>query len=149
MSLNALRFIAVIATALSMAGGFAHLYALPNKLPLSADDYLTVQQIYRGWAFLGIVIFVALFATAALAVLERHRRVTFALTLAAAILIALSLIVFFTFTFPANQATMNWTTLPSNWEELRRRWEYSHAVGACLYLAALSALILSLLVKSD
>src|SRR6266550_2992731 len=42
------------------------------------------------------------------------------------------LIVFLVFTFPANRQTANWTVLPENWQELRRRWEYSHAVGAGL-----------------
>jgi hypothetical protein len=42
-----------------------------------------------------------------------------------------------------------WTTLPANWETLRRQWEYSHAVGASLYFVALSALTLSLLVGRD
>ena len=60
--------------------------------------------------------------------------------------IALSLVVFFLFTYPANQQTQNWTTLPDSWETLRRQWEYSHAVGAGLYFVALSALTLSLLV---
>ena len=37
-----------------MAAGMAHLFELPNKIHLSREDYLTVQQIYRGWALLGI-----------------------------------------------------------------------------------------------
>lgn len=74
------------------------------------------------------------------------RPAEFYLTLTTAICIALSLVVFFVFTFPANQQTQNWTTLPENWVTLRRQWEYSHAVGAGLYLVALSALTLSLLV---
>lgn len=51
-------------------------------------------------------------------------------------------IVFWTFTFPANQATDNWTVLPEHWEKLRRQWEYSHAAGAGLDLIALIALII-------
>jgi hypothetical protein len=38
---------------------------------------------------------------------------------------ALSLVVFFVFTFPANQQAQNWTVLPENRESLRRQWEYS------------------------
>jgi len=44
-----------------------------------------------------------------------------------------------------NQATQNWTVLPSNWAELRARWEYSHAASALLNLAALGAVILAVL----
>ncbi|MFL5496071.1 MAG: hypothetical protein ACJ8DC_16930 [Gemmatimonadales bacterium] len=81
--------------------------------------------------------------------LTRARRSEFRLTMLAAGCIALSLIVFFLFTFPANQATQNWTVLPDNWESLRRQWEYSHAVAAGLDFLALTALTLSLLVGRD
>jgi hypothetical protein len=62
---------------------------------------------------------------------------------------ALSLIVFFTFTYPANQQTVNWTVLPDNWQQLRRHWEYSHAIGAGLYFVAFISLLLSLLVGRE
>ena len=29
-----------------MAAGLAHLLALPHKMPLSREEYLTVQQLY-------------------------------------------------------------------------------------------------------
>lgn len=54
-----------------------------------------------------------------------------------------------TFTFPANRATQNWTTLPENWMALRAQWEYSHAASAVLNLAALVAVILSVLARSE
>jgi hypothetical protein len=146
MSLSILRFIAVLSTAVAMAAGFAHLLELPNKMSLGREDYLTVQQIYRGWALLGVVVVSALVTTGLVAMLVRARPPEFYLTLTAAICIALSLVVFFLFTYPANQQTQNWTTLPDSWETLRRQWEYSHAVGAGLYFVALSALTLSLLV---
>lgn len=146
---NALRLVSVVLLAISMGGGLAHLFALPNKMGLTADQYFVAQQVYRGWALLGIVILGALASTIGLAVLVRRHRTEFALTLAAAACIVLSLIVFFTFTFPANQATENWTMRPDDWETLRSQWEYSHAVGAVLYLAALVALTLSLIVGRD
>jgi len=55
--------------------------------------------------------------------------------------------VFWTYTYPANQVTNNWTVLPENWRELRRQWEYSHATSAGLNLVALVVVILSLLVN--
>ena len=54
-------------------------------------------------------------------------------------------IIFWTFTFPANQQTNNWTTLPESWERLRTQWEYSHAASAVLNLLALIMLTLELL----
>lgn len=59
--------------------------------------------------------------------------------------IALTLVVFFLFTFPANRATRDWTVLPENWEALRQQWEYSHAAGAGLYFVAFVMLVVSLL----
>ncbi len=64
-----LQLAAILFTAVAMAGGWAHLLELPNKMGLSRDDYLTVQQIYRGWALLGIAVVGALISTAALTVL--------------------------------------------------------------------------------
>jgi hypothetical protein len=128
-----------------MAGGWAHLLELPNKMELSREDYLTVQQIYRGWALLGIAVVGALISTAALTWLHRGEDPPFYLALLATVLIALSLVVFFSFTFPVNQATQNWTVLPEGWESLRRQWEYSHAAGAILYFVALASLVLSVI----
>jgi membrane associated rhomboid family serine protease len=56
---------------------------------------------------------------------------------AAAALILATLAIFFAWTYPANQATENWTIMPETWETLRRQWEYSHAVNAVLTFAAL------------
>jgi exosortase/archaeosortase len=144
---NTFRFLSVLFTAVSMAAAFAHLFELPNKINLPREDYLTVQQIYRGWALLGVVVVGALLSTLVLTVMVRDNSKMFHLTLTATICIALSLVVFFMFTYPANQHTLNWTMLPENWEELRRQWEYSHATGAGLYFVALIALTLSLLVE--
>jgi hypothetical protein len=55
--------------------------------------------------------------------------------------------VFFAFTFPADRATADRTVLPDHWERLRRQWEYSHAVGAALYFAALCLQTLALVVR--
>jgi hypothetical protein len=145
MGLKMARFLSLFFVALALAPAMAHLLELPNKMTLSREEYLTVQQIYRGWALLGIVIFGALFATLVLMILVRHNRRIFTLTLVAFLCIAGSLAVFFTFTYPTNQVTSNWTHLPENWFELRRQWEYSHATGAGLYLIALIALLSSVL----
>lgn len=142
-----LQFAALLFTAIAMAGGWAHLLELPNKIALSRDEYLTVQQLYRGWALLGIAVVGALVSTAALTVLQRGTGRPFFLALTAALCIALSLVIFFSVTFPANQATQNWTVLPEGWEALRRQWEYSHAAGALLYFVAMAAHALSIITE--
>jgi hypothetical protein len=143
MTTKIVQLVAILCVAVAMAGGWAHLLELPNKIGLSRDDYLIVQQIYRGWAFLGIAVVGALVSTAVLTWLQRGAGAPFYFALLATVLIALSLAVFFWFTFPVNQATQNWTVLPEGWESLRRQWEYSHAAGAILYFVALASLVLS------
>lgn len=145
MSVNTLSFLSVLLTAVAIGTSFAHLLELPHKIHLPPNTYLIVQQLYRGWAWVGIAVFGAFIATVALAVEVRDDTPVFSLAGGAAICIGLSLILFFAFTFPVNRTTENWTTLPQNWEQLRRRWEYSHATSAGLYLVALVLLTLALL----
>jgi hypothetical protein len=130
-----------------MAAAVAHLLELPAKMKLSGSGYLTVQQIYRGWSMLGIVIYAALAATLALAVVVRRQRRALRLVLVAILCIVAAQIVFWTFTFPVNQETTNWTVLPEHWQQLRVRWEFSHAAGAVLQFSALAALVASVLVR--
>src|SRR5512134_1620909 len=116
MTLKAMQFFAVILTALALVPAGAHLFALPNKIGLPQEQYFTVQSIYYGWALLGVILIGALLADLGLAVLQRDQRVPFRLALLAAVLMAASLLAFFTWTYPANQATENWTVAPETWQ---------------------------------
>jgi ribose/xylose/arabinose/galactoside ABC-type transport system permease subunit len=147
LGLNAARFFSLLFAALALAPALAHLLELPNKIGLSRDDYLIVQQIYRGWALLGFVVAGALLSTLVLMIMVRGRRKAFVLTLVAFLCIVGTQVVFWTFTYPANRQTDNWTVLPQSWMALRAQWEYSHAASAVLNLIALIALILSVLVR--
>lgn len=147
MSKKTIYFIALFFVAVALGPALAHLLELPNKINLSREEYLTVQQIYRGWALLGIVVFGALLSTLALTITLRHQRNAFIFALIAFLCIVGTQIVFWTYTYPANQATNNWTMLPENWSDLRRQWEYSHATSAGLNLVALVAMILSVLAR--
>jgi len=146
---KAVKFLAIVLTALAFVPGGAHLFALPNKIGLDQDNYFVVQTIYRGWALFGIVIVAALLANLLLAFLLRARRKAAALALVAAGCIALSLVLFFAWTYPANVATDNWTTVPDDWTALRAAWEYSHAVSAVIMFVALCAITLSVLARTD
>jgi hypothetical protein len=137
MGLRLAQFFTLILLALALVPAGAHLAALPNKIGLPQDQYFTVQGIYRGWALFGIVLFAALAASLMLTILERGRGAAFWLALGAFVLIAATLVTFFIWTFPANQATENWTRVPANWMALRAQWEYAHATGAVLTFAAL------------
>ncbi|MGZ8154715.1 MAG: DUF1772 domain-containing protein [Burkholderiales bacterium] len=141
MPLTVARFSSLLFAALALAPALAHLLELPNKIGLARDEYLIVQQIYRGWALLGFVVFGALLSTLALALLARRRPREFRTALLAFLCLGGTQVVFWTFTYPTNQATLNWTVLPENWMVLRSQWEYSHAASAILNLIALIALI--------
>ena len=145
--MNTVRFLSLLFAALALAPALAHLLELPNKINLPHDEYLTVQQIYSGWALLGFVVAGALFSTLALTVMSRGRSAAFVWSLTAFLCIAGTQVVFWTFTYPANQVTNNWTALPEDWMTIRKQWEYSHATSAGLNLLALTALILSVLAK--
>jgi len=135
--LRFLQILAVVLTGLELAPTGAHLFELPNKIGLPREQYLTVQHIYNGWAFFGVVLIAAIVVNLGLAALLWRRGRRYWSALAAGVLLAISLAVFFAWTYPANEATANWTTLPADWPLLRVRWEISHAVNAVLTFAAL------------
>jgi hypothetical protein len=138
--MTSLKIAALALTALILTPSAAHLFELPGKMRLDRDAYFVVQSIYAGWALFGVPILAAILANGALFVaLRRSDRTAARWALASAALIALSLAVFFTWTFPANQATANWTVAPEAWEGLRQAWEHSHAANALIVFAAFLA----------
>lgn len=143
MSVTNIRLFSLLFLALALGPALAHLLELPNKIDLARDEYLTVQQIYRGWALLGIVVIGALLSTLILTFLVRKRPRELPFVLAAFLCIVGTQVLFWTFTFPANQATNNWIMLPEGWEALRIQWEYSHAASALLNVVALVLLAFS------
>jgi hypothetical protein len=143
--LKTLYFLAIMLTAIALGAGLAHLFELPNKIGLGAQDYLTVQRNYDNWWVVGLIVPLAFLAVLALAIALRGTGAPLLLALAALGLLIAELAVFWGFTAPVNSATQNWTTLPPDWETLRAQWEYSHAVRAILYVLALGALVMSVL----
>jgi hypothetical protein len=129
-------FSAIVLTALALVPAGAHVLALANKIGLDRDAYFLVQSIYYGWALLGAVTFAAIIANAVCMILLWRRGASFWLSLSATLLIAIGLGIFFIWTQPANLQTQNWTMPPSDWETLRRQWEYSHAANAILTFTA-------------
>ena len=146
---EAAYFVVLLSTAVTLGAALAHLFALPNKIGLPSEDYFVIQSIYAGWAQIGYAIAVQLVAMLAAMAFSRRQPRVFRFTVAAALCLAAAQIVFWTFTYPANLATENWTTIPDNWDALRRAWEYSHAAGAGLQILAMAALILALLARAQ
>lgn len=145
MSARVLGFFAITLTALAFVPGGAHLFALPNKINLTEEAYFVAQSIYRGWALLGVFTIAAPLANLLLAWSLRAEPRAFVFAALALLCSALPLLIFFVWTYPANVATDNWTTVPPNWATLRLQWEYSHAASAVLTFAALCFATLAVL----
>src|SRR5215208_6760635 len=145
MAAQIVRFFSLFFVGVALAPSLAHVLQLPHKMNLSGQDYLRVQQLYAGWALLGFVVLGALISTFLLTLLVRARLRQFGLACIAFGSVLVTQVIFWTFTFPVNQETHNWTTLPMNWATLRERWEYSHATAAVFDLIAFIAIVLAVL----
>lgn len=138
--ISLLRMSVLVLTALALIPSAAHFFEFAGKIALGREAYFTVQSIYAGWALFAIPIFAAILANLALTGLSWWRGDPRAVYSAvSAILIAVSLVIFFIWVFPANQETANWIRQPENWETLRRNWEYGHAVNAVIVFTAFVA----------
>lgn len=139
------RFLAVIITGLAVVAPAAHLFELPGKIQMSAQDYLVVQRIYLGWWMAGLLLPAALILNLALSFVVRADRTALVLACIAAALIVLNLAIFIVWTQPVNTVTSNWSVQPENWQALRAQWEYSHAVNAGVTFLAFCAAALAAL----
>jgi hypothetical protein len=144
-----LQFLALVLTALALVPAGAHLLELPNKIDLPERDYFIVQSIYTGWAMLGIVLIGAMLANLVHAVFLRRQGLAFTCAVIAFLCMAATLVIFFAFTFPANQVTANWTQVPADWHRVRLEWEISHAVNAVLTFIGFCALSVSVLLTRE
>jgi len=147
MLIKTLQFLALFLTAVMLMPAGAHFFEMPHKIALDRDDYFIVQGIYAGWSWFGAVLIPLVLVDFGLAYVMRNDKWPALLALAAGILTLTTLVTFFIWIFPANQATVNWTTIPENWATLRSQWEYTHAVNFAFTLLAFSALTLALIVR--
>lgn len=106
---------------------------------------MIVQRIYAGWWLFGIPIIAALLLTAIQTAMLRSNRGAFLLPLSALICLAATQAIFWTFTYPMNVASNNWTVMPDGFEAARQQWEYSHAVNAVITFGAFAAITLAVL----
>ena len=141
------QFLALVLTALALVPVGTHLFAFPNKIGMSEANYFVAQRLYDGWALLGAVLIGAILADAIAAATARAQMAPFVLAALASLLMLATLAIFFAFTFPANQATANWTTVPDDWQYLRRQWEMSHAVNAVITFAAFCCMSMSVILS--
>lgn len=144
-----LQVIAVMLVALCLVPTGAHLLEMPGKMAMGKDAYFANQLIYNGWALFGVVEAAAIVATGVLAWSSRGQPMAMGMAAASAGLIVASLAAFFSFTYPGNVATSNWTVAPDNWEMLRQNWETGHAIEAVLTFLSLLAVTTSVVVAED
>jgi hypothetical protein len=139
-----IRFLAVMFTGCALIAPGAHLFELPRKIRMSEDHYYIVQNIYLGWWVAGLLLPAALVGNLAL-VLTLTDRAAWWLAMSATALVGINLAIFAIWTLPVNLATNNWAKRLANWEEQRRRWEYSHAANAGVTYLAFCAVTLAAL----
>jgi len=138
-------FVALFATSLALGAALAHALELANKIGMTRDDYFIVQRIYAGWNQLAYLLAIQLIGIVSVMWLHRSdTRVFWPAAVALGCLVAAQAI-FWIWTFPANQATSNWTVKPGDWSRLRWQWEYSHLAGAALQTIAMASLIIAVL----
>ena len=142
---DAAFFAALMSTAVALGASLAHLFELPNKIDLGRDAYFTVQGIYRGRNQLAYVLAIEFVSIIATIILSRDARQVRLWAAVALLSLVAAQAVFWTFTYPANVATNNWTAIPADWETLRRQSEYSHAAGAIFQLIAMTSLVIAAL----
>lgn len=142
-----LRLFAIMSVAICLVPAGAHFFELPNKLALSPADYMIVQRIYVGWAWFGVAILAAIAMIFAYTVRVWSYPAARGWALMAFLAMVATQVVFWTYTYPMNAITRQWTVTPPNLELVRLQWEYSHAVNATLTLIALIAIVSAVLAE--
>ena len=144
---RALDFASIFFVVLVVVPSGAHLLELHNKLRLSPDEYMIAQRSYEGWWLIGGVIPVAIALVAAQVAVRLRRRESIGCSLVSLLCLLAAHALFWTFTFPANQVTLNWTAKPADFERVRAQWEWSHGTGALLNLTGFAALLFAVLLE--
>jgi hypothetical protein len=146
--MRAWRFTTVMLSALSMGMAFCHLLALPAKLAYPGPVWLLLQQtLYGNYRVLGLLLELGALGCALILVLFARRRPALGWVVFAAVCLAGAQAAWWAGVAPVNTqvAALTAQSLPPDWTLLRVQWEYAHAVRAVLQVAALSALVVSVL----
>jgi hypothetical protein len=154
MSLRSLRFAVITLAALSLSFGLGHLMELPARM--AWDQYLWVGATVQGGLYalsgpLGVLIQVTtIIALIVLAVLlRRHGASGLALTIAAAVLFAIGLLVWWILVYPVNVELAKWVNgpVPDNWMDWRALWEWGQTANGLAQFVGFAALVASVMVR--
>ncbi|MGQ0655358.1 MAG: anthrone oxygenase family protein [Betaproteobacteria bacterium] len=165
--LDALQILALNLAALAMVPALAHALELPGKKRLAKDEYFAVQTIYYpGFTIAGMSEPLAMLATAALLLFTPGGGLDFWLTLLALAGLIGMQAVYWLVTHPVNKFWLQGESLsgigsgffsfasaggperkdearPTDWMDLRDRWEHSHVARAGLSAASFIGLALA------
>jgi hypothetical protein len=150
MSLKGLRFIVLIFAALTVGMRFAHVLELPPKLAWDdAELYLSVQtSLYQLFAIVGPIVDIgAVLSSFALAYMLRGRP-AFRYTIAGAVSLTITLIVWLLVIAPATPHFTEWTTtgvIPTDWMMWRSQWQFGQAGGFVLDVIGFCLLLISVM----
>jgi hypothetical protein len=151
MSPSTLRFPTLLLAALGLAPGAAHVLEMPIKMQYSPDLYVSVTStLYALFGSVGAVIQVAAVLCAFLSTYLMRNTPMFRMTLAGALALALSLVLWGALVAPVNSAWADaWSTTPQSvagvYAQLRPRWEYGHVAAFVAWLVGYCVLQLSVL----
>jgi hypothetical protein len=150
--MRAWRFVTMMLAALSMGMAFGHLLELPAKLAYPGPVWLMLQQtLYGNFQLLGLALESAAVACAVvLTFLVRRRNPALRWTVFGTACLAGAHAAWWIGVAPVNTEIALHTpqALPPDWAMLRMQWEYTHALRAVLQLAALAALLSSVLAET-
>lgn len=166
---HVLQVLTLILVALAMAPALAHALELPGKMRLTREAYFAVQPIYYpGFTIAdGLGEAVGLISTLILLLVTPRGTAAFWLTLVALLGLVGMQAVYWMVTHPVNRHWLqgqalgslgseffsfdpgkrsepSTETVPSNWTELRDRWEYSHLARAGLAVLSFIALLIAI-----
>jgi hypothetical protein len=102
LAVTIVQFLAVVITGLALIAPGAHVFELLRKMAMSEKRSYVVQDIYRGWWVVGLLLPGALIANVALAVAVRADLTARGLATVAAALLLLNLVVSAIWTRPVN-----------------------------------------------
>jgi hypothetical protein len=154
MAFRIARFVVIMLAALSLSVGIGHLMELPARM--AWDQYLWVGSTVQGGTYalsgpLGVLLqVVTIIALLVLALLLRsHGAGGLAFTIAAAVMFAIGLLIWWVLVYPVNVELAKWVNgpVPDNWADWRSLWEWGQAANGLAQLFGFAALIASVLVK--
>jgi hypothetical protein len=112
MAFRLIQLLALLIATLVLGMAGAYLFDVPNEIGVAQDRYFLVQEIYRGWALLGMLWISAIVANLLLVIMSRGQGALFWFAVFAFLCNAGSLAIFCIWTHPESIAAKGWNVAP-------------------------------------